>query len=329
MVTYNMHASAQPPRVTADGTSKRALGLVALAGALLYLVGICTYRLAQGSWPPGIYAAAPLLLLLVAIAAGRGRQFLLDFGLFPVLVLSWQVTTQFTGWFGQPVHVGQLVRAESWLFRGHLPTLELQQRLFTGPGHARWYDWVGIAQYGLHFILPVGVGALVWSRSRRTYWRYLASVMTLFYLGFVGYALYPAAPPWMAGLQGATPPIHRVTLEVLLGVPTSSLADISFGVNDVAAMPSLHAGLPLLLALVLLRLWGRKAVPALVYPLVMAFSLVYLGEHYVVDVLAGYGVALVAYGLVWVLPDALRLRQPRTQVGTLTRASRRVGRVRI
>jgi membrane-associated phospholipid phosphatase len=45
----------------------------------------------------------------------------------------------------------------------------------------------------------------------------------------------------------------------------------------------------------------------------MGVSLVYLGEHYVLDVIAGYAVALVAYALVWLLPQRLprRVQLPR------------------
>ena len=73
-------------------------------------------------------------------------------------------------------------------------------------------------------------------------------------------------------------------------------------------MPSLHAALPMLLALVLVRVWGRWMMPTLLYPLTMSINLVYLGEHWVIDVLAGIALALVAYALIWVLPEALPWR---------------------
>ena len=81
--------------------------------------------------------------------------------------------------------------------------------LLFDPEHAHWYDWAATMQHAAHFVLPVAVGLLIWLRSRRTYWRYLASVLTLFYLGFIGYALYPAAPPWMAGPCVSAPDASR------------------------------------------------------------------------------------------------------------------------
>ncbi len=280
----------------------------ALVGMVVYLVGISVYLLAHGGWPTPDYLVPPLLLL--AIARGRGWPFVADWGPFLLLVLSWQATAGIADQFGRPVHVRGPIDSDQWLFRGETPTVWLQDRLYD-PARARWYDWAGTAQHALHFVLPVVVGWLIWQHSRRVYWRYLLSLMTLFYIGFAGYVLYPAAPPWMAGLQEAIPEVRRVAVETVLRLPASApvgLAYTHFSANQVAAMPSLHAGVPLLLALVAVRLWGRRALPALLYPLTMGYNLVYLGEHYVVDVLAGYAVALVAYGLVWALPDMLRLR---------------------
>jgi len=286
------------------------LRAAALAGAAVYLLGISWYLLTHGGWPTPDYLIPPLLLL--AIALGRGWAFVLDWGPFLLLVLSWQATAGIADQLGQPVHVEQPAEFDFRLFGGRLPTVELQQRLFD-PNEARWYDWLATFQHAMHFVLPVVVGLALWLRSRRTYWRYLAAVMLLFYIGFAIYALYPAAPPWMASLLGATPPVDRVAIETVRRLPSAApigLAYTHFNANEVAAVPSLHAALPMLIALILVRLGGWRALPIILYPLLMGFNLVYLGEHYVVDVLLGNAVALIAFVLVWVLPDLLPLRLP-------------------
>jgi membrane-associated phospholipid phosphatase len=302
-------APSRPPAGTHRAPA-RGLRAVALAAAFLYLAGISAYLLTHGGWPTPDYLIPPLLLL--ALALGRGWPFVLDWGPFLVLVLSWQATAGLADELGRPVQLDPLIHADRWLFGGRLPTIELQERLFD-PASAHWYDWAATVQHALHFVLPVAVGLAIWLRSRRRYWRYLASVLVLFYLGFIGYALFPAAPPWMAGMLGTTDPVHRVAVETVLRLPASApigLAYTHFSYNQVAAMPSLHAALPLLLVLVLIRLWGWWALPVLLYPLTMGFNLVYLGEHWAVDVLAGYAVALVAFLLVWILPDYVPRRRP-------------------
>ena len=65
-------------------------------------------------------------------------------------------------------------------------------------------------------------------------------------------------------------------------------------VNLVAAIPSLHAGLTAAVAAFLWTRVGRQWRPLLVaYVLVMAFTLVYTAEHYVVDILLGWVLAAV------------------------------------
>ncbi len=288
----------------------RLVRLLALLAALLYLAGITAYLLTHGGWPTPDYLIPPLML--IAVASGRGWAFVADWGPFLLLILSWQATAGLADQMGRPLHLLEPAEADRALFAGYLPTVELQHRFFHHT-RASWYDWAATLQHGLHFVLPVAVGWVLWMRRRRTYWRYMLSVMVLFYLGFAGYVLYPAAPPWMAGMADAIPPVHRIAPETLARLgPTAplSLAYAHLSANEVAAMPSLHAALPLLTALVLVRLYGPLALPCLLYPLTMGFNLVYLGEHYVVDVLAGFATALLAFALVWAVPDLMPLRLP-------------------
>ena len=63
----------------------------------------------------------------------------------------------------------------------------------------------------------------------------------------------------------------------------------------VAAVPSLHAAYALLTVLIALSWRRRVGLALLPYPILMWFSIVYLGDHYVVDILAGVAVALVGW----------------------------------
>lgn len=118
-------------------------------------------------------------------------------------------------------------------------------------------------------------------------------------IGVTGYVLYPAAPPWMAAELGVIGPVERTS-----GAGWSHLAMPWVGAvieggqglsNQVAAMPSLHAGATLLVALfVWASVSGRWRWGLVGYVVVMAWALVHTGEHYVVDILAGWLVAVAA-----------------------------------
>ena len=85
-------------------------------------------------------------------------------------------------------------------------------------------------------------------------------------------------------------------------------------------MPSLHAGCALLVALLPLAVGEHRWRAALlVYVMLMAFTLVYTGEHYVVDVVAGW---LTAGAAIAVGAAVRRHRSPRRlQASVLDEAS--------
>jgi membrane-associated phospholipid phosphatase len=65
--------------------------------------------------------------------------------------------------------------------------------------------------------------------------------------------------------------------------------------NQFAAFPSLHSAFPWLITLYALKGWKAKALPILIFPFGVWFSAVYLGEHYLVDVLGGVAYATLAF----------------------------------
>jgi membrane-associated phospholipid phosphatase len=68
--------------------------------------------------------------------------------------------------------------------------------------------------------------------------------------------------------------------------------------NLTAAMPSLHAAFPLLSALYLRKTLGNWGLVMLGYALLVWFAVVYMAEHWMIDVVAGLGCAVVSYALV-------------------------------
>jgi membrane-associated phospholipid phosphatase len=65
--------------------------------------------------------------------------------------------------------------------------------------------------------------------------------------------------------------------------------------NAVAATPSLHAVYPMFIALYCIRVSGRRVAWLLFLPVAVSFAAVFLGHHYVIDLLAGYAYAIVFF----------------------------------
>jgi membrane-associated phospholipid phosphatase len=198
-----------------------------------------------------------------------------------------------------PTNVHVPIDGDRLLFGGRVPTVWLQEHLWHGVNDVRWYDYAAFGVYMTYFFATLVVAAGLWVFAYHRFRRYVAAVGLLTIAGFLTYVLFPAAPPWYASSHGALAPSERLTgivwahtLPGFSEVVRSSQALV----NPVAAVPSLHAGFTLLIALSLwrsARWWGR--IPLAAYPLLMGFALVYFAEHYVVDILAGWVYALCVY----------------------------------
>jgi hypothetical protein len=205
-------------------------------------------------------------------------------------------------------HVLPQLRADEWLFGwltgGQVPTVWLQERLYV-PGDVQWYDALIVPVYMSHFVVPMALAVALWVTRYELFRRYVWTLVALTLMTLATYALFPAAPPWMAGLNGYLPEVGRVVGESLratdVGEIRNAVARGEAYANAVAAIPSLHSGIP---GMVLLFTWPlvRPLTRGLLvlYVAAMTFTLTYGGEHYVVDAFLGWFYAAVAvFGVGW------------------------------
>jgi hypothetical protein len=145
-----------------------------------------------------------------------------------------------------------------------------------------WAQVGAIAVYITWFTAPFTTALGVLLFRPRDYWRFIAFLLLLYYAVMPFFMLYPLEAPWA---QDAT--IHRFIAERF---PEAAAKDP----NPYAAMPSLHVAMPAAAALWygLRTFWG-KAV--LAYSALIGLVVVYGGDHYAADVIAGYAVALAVY----------------------------------
>ncbi len=206
-------------------------------------------------------------------------------------------------------HVLPQLRADEWLFGwwtgGDVPTVWLQDRLYV-PGDVQWYDILIVPVYMSHFIVPMALAVALWISSYHLFRRYVWTLVTLTVMTLTTYALFPAAPPWMASLNGYLPEgvvrVTSVTLQATgVGTVRSAVQQGEAYANAVAAIPSLHSAVPFMVLLFTWPLIRRRSRVLLgLYVLAMTFTLTYGGEHYIVDAFIGWAYAVVAVvGVAW------------------------------
>jgi hypothetical protein len=197
-----------------------------------------------------------------------------------------------------PVHWTMPIRLDEWLGGGRLPTARLQNALCaspcTGDTPPRWYDEILTTVYYSHFVAGLGLAVVLWLRSRASWLPWMRRYLVINFSALVVYVVYPMAPPWLASKEGfVAERLPRLTGRGWddLGLGSFHVALAKVG-NPVAAMPSLHGGLAMLIALYgVVRLRRAWRWLLLLYPLLMAVALVYYAEHYVIDIFAGWALA--------------------------------------
>ena len=268
---------------------------VLLIAYLIIIVGFMLIR-NMSLTPDRIF----VILLFGAIIVGRGKTFLRDWIPFVALLIGYEMVRGFADTAGFKVHVEELVNAERANFC-FLPGVELQKHFFNPNKLAPWDVGAVLIDF-LHFLLPLMVAFFFWIKDRGAYWKFVIALLGLSFAGFITYLLYPAAPPWYADQRAGLIEIHKVVDYVVKDIGWGwdfSRIYNNLNPNQVAAMPSLHSAYPWLAFLALRNFSKKVGYYFLPYPILVWASVVYLGEHYVIDVIAGIAYATLVYMVVY------------------------------
>ena len=255
-------------------------------------------------------AISVALFLLCAFVGKTWRTWgilLLDCAFYCVMWLAYERTrgaaddgVSVFGLFQIPkqLQVESVRNIDRALFFGNDPNAVLQEH-FWGK-IVRWYDVVASTTYMTHFVLPIVAMAVLWAISHRQWVRFMKRFSTLLVIACLMFIIIPTVPPWMATspkfpyqLFGE---VHRDAGRGFrhlgfYGFTNDYKVQLSNG-NGVAAMPSLHSSFALIVPAFFLPWIRPKWLQALVllFPVMMLASLVYLGEHWVVDGLVGWAI---------------------------------------
>jgi hypothetical protein len=230
------------------------------------------------------------LVLGILIYAGynqRTWRVLKDWLPFITVFISYEIMYSFVGIISQYNLHGGPYNFDLDMF-GQIPSLFMQQTW-----RLPFLDYMGAFFYSIYFFVPTLFAYVLWRKSPKNYWKYTVAFGVCTYGALVTFLFYPVAPPWIE-----VPNVTRIltgSVDVNLGVPVYKTLFDFLSPNLYAAFPSMHSALPWLVFLFAFKIWRWKALPVLSLPVGTWFSAVYLGEHYVVDVLGGIAYATVAF----------------------------------
>ena len=279
----------------------RHLRWVAYAGYAAVLVALVVHYGVHTGWGTlAIIFGIALLLSTIGRSWRDSLRVVVDWLPFITVLVLYDRTRGVAQSLGISVHEGDIVHAEKWCFGGVEPTNWLQHHLYN-PTHIHWYDVLVTLVYTSHFVATPILAGVFWLRDRALWLRYIVRITALALAGLLTYCLFPEAPPWLAARDGLIDPVARLSVRGWSALNAEGLKDLlsqaqNGGSNEVAAMPSLHLAFAVLVALMVgFRIRSRWRYLLTLYPLAMAFTLVYTGEHYVLDLVAGLAYALTVH----------------------------------
>ncbi|MGZ8666991.1 MAG: phosphatase PAP2 family protein, partial [Solirubrobacterales bacterium] len=193
------------------------------------------------------------------------------------------------------------IETDRALGMGQLPNVRLQRAL-SSRGQVTALDRLLSAIHWAWFFEPHLTLLYVQTRHVDRFPRAARRMAATYDLGCALYFAVPTAPPWWASENGyieEPAEVRRLMVDVgedVWGPAWSHLYELAGG-NPWAAMPSLHFATSVMAALILAEIGPIPGALGAGYAAALGFALVYLGEHYVTDLLAGAAlVALVRGG---------------------------------
>jgi membrane-associated phospholipid phosphatase len=245
--------------------------------------------------PGGLWRLAVAVVVVVGLGlalwlrpAGRLVRTLRDVLPFVVCILVYTNLHDTIGFVNPHDVHHQLVAFDRWLF-GVEPTLWAESLITPARTEAMQFLYLNffwIAPSASLILLALGR----WPPFRAT----TMAVLTCFYLGYVLYLVFPAAPPRLVlateyrhNLYGYPQFFSRLNADAFALLPVDSRA----------AFPSLHTAVSLTMLVCswrFLRVWFWIGLP---FVLGLWLSTIYLRHHYAVDLLAGFALAPIALAL--------------------------------
>ena len=152
--------------------------------------------------------------------------------------------------------------------------------------------------------VPVPLGYAIWlylKGKREMYLRFSFAFLFVNLVGFCGYYIHPAAPPWYAINYGFEPVLNTPgnvaglgRFDQLLGIPVFK-SIYGNNSNVFAAVPSLHAAYMLLATIYAVKAREHKLTIAVFAFICMGiwWTAVYSTHHYIIDVLLGILTAII------------------------------------
>lgn len=276
---------------------RRKDSLTAVAVLLLFLLMTALFI---GLRPE--HVAMAVLLGVLFFASPYTRKLLMTLLPFVIFAVSYDWMRVWPNYKVNDIDVAGLYTAEKTLFGIDVDGVRMTLCEFFNEHHAVVADFFAGLFYLCWVPVPVLFALFLFLRGRRALaLRFSVVFLLVNLIGFAGYYIHPAAPPWYVMEYGFEPVLGTPgnvaglgRFDALVGMEVFAPM-YGRNANVFAALPSLHSAYMLVAFVYAIMGRCKKWLIALfgVITVGIWFTAVYSGHHYLIDVLLGILCALV------------------------------------
>lgn len=236
------------------------------------------------------------IFLLLFFAGSTPRKLAVALLPFFIFGISYDWMRVYPNYEVNPIDVQGLYEAEKSLFGLTIAGKSMIPCEYFAQHHCAIADFFAGIFYLCWVPVPIAFGIWLYLTGKRSlYLRFSMVFLFVNLIGFMGYYIHPAAPPWYAMNYGFEPLLNTPgnvaglgRFDQLLGV---DIFNSIYGrnANVFAAVPSLHAAYMVVALAYAVMGRCRKWLIA-VFAFIMVgiwWTAVYSGHHYIIDVLLG------------------------------------------
>jgi membrane-associated phospholipid phosphatase len=224
----------------------------------------------------GLYSLAALPIVLIL---GRSREFLKNWTPFMALLLSYEALQGIAGYVANAGNALSLAGFDQSVWGFNLTGFV--QSSFNSQD----LTYVASFLYSLHFPLVIGSAVFFWYTDKKTYTKYVYTLLLTSYLSLVTFVFLPTAPPWYSHVASNVVGNASGPLSGFF----NWIAQLSQAIESdkFAAFPSLHGAYAILFSYFMIKSRFKLIVVVLPITIGILFSTLYLGQHYLIDLVGG------------------------------------------
>jgi len=276
-------------------TRKETLACITALAVWLCVTALCV----------GLRPEHPVMALLIAalfFCSGWSRRVVVALLPFIIFGISYDWMNIVPNYEVNPIDTVGIYAAEKSLFGITTPAGTLTPNEYFALHTNPVADFLCGLFYLCWVPVPIAFGLWLYFSGRRE-WSIRFSLVFLFvnFIGFAGYYLHPAAPPWFVaqygfepvfGIPGSVAGLGSFDNMTGLGIFNALYARNS---NVFAAVPSLHSAYTLVAFIYALKSGAPRGwkITLGVITAGIWFTAVYSSHHYIIDVTLGIGCALL------------------------------------